>query len=247
MADCDKDRTSTRRRSTTGISALLLATTSVLGLGAAIAFFPAETAFADATVECNVNGGDDSTECGVNSVTSTDRSTAIGNAADATGTQGTAVGHIAKATGVESTAIGQDAEASALRSVAVGEDSEATAVRSLAVGNIASATGAESIAIGALSDATGVNSVAIGGDGTDGGTQGCYRIRQQLGCFRRRFRCQWRRCDCYRRGRRRRPLSAPLLAGLPSRAPAKLSPSARTVMPHLQPQLLLAPTRRQQA
>ena len=123
-------------------------------------------AWADATAPCNVGGGANSTECGVNSTASGDNSTATGVSARASGTASTATGMDADATGNYSTATGWFAQATGDSSTATGVDAWASGVDSTALGRNAQAGFDNSVAIGVGVQTTRANQVG-GGTGAN--------------------------------------------------------------------------------
>jgi ribosomal protein L11 len=124
-----------------------------------------QTAWADATPECNVGATSASTECGVDSIAG-EGATATGTRSTATGQYATATGFDSRATGTSATAIGFLSNASGPFSTAAGSGSTATEDRSTALGYGSSALGVSSTASGAGSIAIGQNSTATGTDST---------------------------------------------------------------------------------
>ena len=120
-------------------------------------------AHADGTAQCNAGAGTGSTECGVNSGTTGNFSTAIGNDAKASAVGATAVGENVDALGLRSVAVGATADAQSDDSVAIGHDA-----------NIENTSSPAAIAIGRKStiSANSSWSIAIGGDSDDAGSLG---------------------------------------------------------------------------
>ena len=135
--------------------------------GSALSLSLASPALADATPECNVGGGFDSTECGVSANASGDFSTATGNSANASGDFSTATGISATASGASSTATGISATASGASSTATGGFATASGDFSTATGRSANASATNSVALGANSVADQANTVSVGGVGTE--------------------------------------------------------------------------------
>lgn len=135
----------------------------VLVLATSLTAFALPTAArADATPECNVGPGLNSTECGVDSTATGTGAVAVGNVAQATGNISAAGGQTAVASGLAATAYGSQTIASGTASTAIGHNSDATGIASTALGVSAQATQNFTTAVGQLANAAHIGSTALG-------------------------------------------------------------------------------------
>lgn len=138
-------------------------------------FFSATAAQADATAECN--GGivySTSLECGANSSTLVEASTAVGGGAETGDSFTTAIGSSARAFGIGSTALGAGGIAWGRESIAIGSDSQVgnatTATEDgTAVGNFTRVLGDNGTAIGHSARSFGVSGSAVGANSSASG------------------------------------------------------------------------------